>query len=133
MGDSLHYYVCYIHIQRQMDRQTDTHTCILYIFLLFSSYLLSPTLMLEIESRALHMLGKHRVTVLQGQPFVYVLFRDRHPLTNPGWPSPHSTVQACFEFEESPALACHIAGITGLVRPGLFSFYTSYFILMSDR
>lgn len=55
-------------------------------------------------------------------------FIDRHPLTGPDWPLPHSSVYACLEFEKSSALACHIAEIIGLVRPGLFSFmYYFYF------
>lgn len=62
----------------------------------------------------------------------FFFFIDRHPLTGPGWPLPYSSVYACLEFEKSPASACHIAGITGLVKPGLFLFMY-YFILMNDR
>lgn len=33
-------------------------------------------------------------------------------------------------WEKSPASACHIAGITGLVRPGLFSFM--YYVYINE-
>lgn len=60
----------------------------------------------------------------------FFFFIDRHPLTGPGWPLPHSSVYACLEFEKSPASACHIAGITGLVRRGLFSFM--YYVYINE-
>lgn len=88
---------------------------------------LNPTPVLGI-GKDLHTLGKHCITLLQVQSFMHFFFVDRYPLTGPGWPLPHSSIYVCLEFEKSPASACHIAGITGLVRPGLFSFMYYFYI-----